>query len=178
MSTAQLKRQRGGQALLSDQAYREYDYEPQPPRRRSAPPITMEASEPFSIPFGSDGFFLFDSEPPAWFNPILDDICQLGELPANWNTYGAQQIDPQTAAYSITLLGSVLSHVDPLPSIVPTSRGGILIEWHIGGVDLEVDVRSPSSLHVAFEADGREEEFENADFELVQEKLNFLRGRL
>ena len=49
------------------------------------------------------------------------------------------------------------------------------------GRDLDrnpADVRSPSSVHIAFEADGREEEIENADLDLIQEKLNFLRGRL
>jgi hypothetical protein len=39
----------------------------------------------------------------------------------------------------------------PLPSIVPTRRGTIQIEWHARGVDLEIDVRSPTDIVAIFE---------------------------
>jgi len=178
MSSAVLTRPRERQSLLSDQTYRGYGLEPRTPRHYSAPPITMEASQSLIIPFGSGAFFEFDEEPPKWFMPLLSQICQLGDLPPDWNSYGAKPVDPETAAHAVTLLLEILSERDPRPTVVPTSRGGLLIEWHEGGIDLEVDVRSPSSIHVAFEDGGREEEFENAELELVQDKLNVLRGRL
>lgn len=178
MSTAQLKRPRRKQALLSDQTYCGYGYDQAPARRQSAPPITMEASQSVTIPFGNEAFFEFDKEPSKRLLPLVLTICEFGDLPANWNSYGASPIDVELAAYSIELLFDFLNDQDPLPSIVPTSRGGVMFEWHTRGVDLEVDVRSPSSVHVSFEADGREEEVENADFDLIQEKLNILRGRL
>lgn len=177
MSTALLTRPRGGQALLSDQAYGQYTYTSQSPRRRSAPPISMEASETFTIPFGSDGFFLFEEEPPTWFLPLLQQICQLGDLRSNWDSYGAWPLDPPTAAHAVTILLESLTANDPKPSVVPTSGGGLMIEWHLGGVDLEIEVQSPSSVHVAFEVDGADGEVENASLELIQEKVNILRGR-
>ena len=110
--------------------------------------------------------------------PLLSQICELGLLQPVWNTYGAQPIDPVTAAYAAAVLQKLLSADDPSPSVVPTSRGGILFEWHEGGIDLEVDIRSPSSIHVSFEDDANEEEYERAKFDLIQEKLNILLGRL
>lgn len=168
---------RGGQALLSDQSYQEFEYETRSSQRSSAPPITMDASEPFTIRFGSEGFFHFDEMPPTWFVPVLMRICRLGDLPINWNTYGAQRVDPHIAAHAVNVLLATLTGGDPLPSVVPTSRGGLMFEWHIGEIDLEVDVISPSSVYVAMEVDGNDEEFENASLELIQEKVGRLRSR-
>jgi hypothetical protein len=137
----------------------------------------MEAAQPFTAPFG-EGQFEFEQEPPLWFRPILNKVCTLGDLQFNWNSYGAMPIDPETAVAALQILLNALSENDPQPAVVPTSGGGILLEWHVGGIDLEVDVRSPSSVQVAFEVDGQEEEFANADVELIHDKLNVLRGRL
>lgn len=178
MSTNLLEPPLGEQTLLSDQAYRGYGHKRQTPRRHSVPAITMEASQLFAIPFGHVAHLEFENQPPSWLLPLILKVCELGNLAADWNSYGAKPVDVETAASSIMLLASVLTDRDPVPSVVPTSRGGVMLEWHIGGVDLEIDVRSPSLVHVAMNADGHEEEFENTDLELVQEKLNFLRGRL
>lgn len=179
MSAGLLKRPgRAAESLLSDQAYRDRALDQRSPRRAPAPPITMEASQPFSIPFGRERYFEFEQEPPGWFRPLLNQVCELGNLPFDWNSYGAKPIDPETAASALRLMLDVLSADDPQPAVVPTSRGGVLLEWHEGGVDLEVDVRSPSSIHVLFEDGDIEEGFENAELDVVQGKLRILRSRL
>lgn len=137
----------------------------------------MEAADPLTVPFG-EGQFKFEQEPPIWFQPILYKVCALGDLQFDWNSYGAKPIDPETAVTTLQIMLIVLSENDPEPAVVPTSSGGIMLEWHLAGIDLEVDVRSPSSVHVACEIDGREEYLENVDIELIQDKLRILRGRL
>lgn len=166
------------ESLLSDQAYRNRTPYRRVLRGAPVPSITMDASQPFIIHFGSEGFFKFDQEPPKWFLPLLTKVCELGNLPPDWNSYGARPIDPETAVSATMIMLNVMSAGDPQPAAVPTSRGGVLLEWHEGGIDLEVDVRSPSSVHVFFEDKGIEEEFENAELELVHEKLSVLRDRL
>jgi len=178
MSTGLLeRRRRAPESLLSDQVYRGRTLNERTPRRAPAPPITIGASQPFTAPFG-EGQFEFEQEPPKWFMPLLTKVCELGDLPSDWDSYGARPIDPETAASAVTLLLDVLSADDPQPAVVPTSRGGILVEWHEGGVDLEVDVRSSSSIHVAFEDGVTEQEFENPEPSLLEEKIGTLRDRL
>jgi hypothetical protein len=166
----------GRQDLLSDQIYRRLC--PTYPKgcRRAVPLISMEAPEQFMIEFGN-GYFLFDEAPPRWFMPILRKLCQLGDLPSNWNSYGASAIDPQIAAFGGTLALALLNERDSLPEVVPTSRGGVMFEWHENGVDLEIDVRSPSKVHIAFESGDIEEDFETEDFEQITKRLNALRKR-
>ena len=164
---------RVAESMLSDQAYRipDQSYSQHIP----VPPITMEASEPTRVRFA---FFDIDPEPAGWFAPLLTKFNELVRLPSDWDSYGAKPIDPDTAALALSILLSVMSANDQHPAVVPTSGGGILLEWHQGGVDLEVDVRSPTSIHVYFDDGEIEEEFEHAEFETVREKMDLLRNRL
>lgn len=84
-------------------------------------------SGPVMVPF-SDGFLVFSEQPPNWFRELLERICALGNLPENWDSYGARQIDPQCALAAVTLLFSIMNPRIPPPSVVPTVRGGIQLE--------------------------------------------------
>ena len=46
----------------------------------------------------------------------------------------------------------------PAPSIVPTVRGGLQLEWHQTQIDLEVEITPHGTIHLAYEnfAEGRE----------------------
>jgi hypothetical protein len=176
MSTITLQRgRRSPETFLSDRLYR--GTEKRPFRPAAILPTTSEAQWPLVIPFG-EGVFVFEPAPDDWIVPILKKVCELGSLPPNWNSYGGQPIRPEIAEAAVTLLLNLLTPADPLPSVVPTTRGGILLEWHEGGIDLEVDIQSPLRFHVALEDGDHEEEYDRTDLEFVHEKLNLLRSRL
>ena len=102
------------------------------------------------VPFGAASL-VFSGPPPAWFNSLLTEIGQIGELKENWDSYGARPIDPRCAEATTNLLLSVLDSGTPRPFVVPTSRGGIQVEWHRAGVDLEIEIESPARVNVFFE---------------------------
>ena len=162
-------------SLLTDEAYRRPTLDPMGPPRQPVPPITMDASEPFFIPFNNEGGFVFDQKPDSWFMPVLGKICELGLLPPSWDSYGARSIHPRTALYTVKLLLEILLDSDPFPSVVPTVHGGIQLEWHEGGVELEIDIRSPLSVDMSIQYGEYDEDFENVDFETIQEKLDIVR---
>jgi hypothetical protein len=88
---------------------------------------------------------------PPWSRELIVRVCELSSLPANWDSYGARPIDPSCAIAAIRLILSAVHPSIPAPAVVPTNRGGIQLEWHRGGVDLEIRIDSPTQFHVAFE---------------------------
>jgi hypothetical protein len=78
-------------------------------------------------------------------------VKRLLRLLPNWDSYGAKTIDRQRAETAIYLLWVAIASGVPTPAIVPTSDGGIQLEWHRCGVDLEIQVTSGTSLEVFFE---------------------------
>lgn len=61
----------------------------------------------------------------------LEKLESLRLLKSNWDSYGAASISPEAIATASQFLQ---------PDIVPTSQGGIQLEWHNFGIDLEIEI--------------------------------------
>lgn len=138
-----------------------------PPRRRarqSMPTFPSDQSivvaRPVQYRFGNERVFQFDETPPDWALETIRQICSLGELAANWDSYGARPVDPQIALTAIEIwLAAGSSTVAP-PAVVPTVRGAIQLEWHRRGIDLELEIAAPNRAHMSFENSATGEEFQ------------------
>jgi hypothetical protein len=75
---------------------------------------------------------------PAWFDPLMQGFVDVFTLPPNWDSYGAGAVDPRLVQDAINLMNSLLAPSSPAPRVVPLSSGGIQLEWHRKGIDLEV----------------------------------------
>lgn len=100
---------------------------------------------PFASPRAWNG------QEPGWFRPTIQALQDLLQLPENWNSYGARPIVPELAATALDLLLETAPAGMPPPIVVPTTRGGVLFEWHLRGIDLEIDVLTGDRLHVFYE---------------------------
>lgn len=87
---------------------------------------------------------------PDWFTDAVKKLLMLRELPENWDSYGARQVTVQSFETAL-LLTSRISEGSPLPSIVPTPTGGVQLEWHLFGIDLEVDITPEGNYSMSFE---------------------------
>ena len=83
---------------------------------------------------------------PPWLGEATEAIRDLAALPPNWDSYGATPVAPEVAARAAELLIGLVQPETPRPAVVPTVRGGVQIEWHVQGVDLEIDVLSSEQL--------------------------------
>ena len=90
---------------------------------------------------------------PLW----VQRLENLLSLPHNWDTYGAPQIEPSYISWAFRLLMDIMEDDTPVPLVVPTSRGGLQLEWHTRGIDLEVEFLTPWRLEVSFEDNRRGE---------------------
>ncbi len=75
---------------------------------------------------------------PPWFDPLMQGFVDLLTLPANWNSYGAGAIDSNLVRSAMTFMNGVLESNSPAPRVVPLSSGGLQLEWHREGIDLEI----------------------------------------
>lgn len=76
---------------------------------------------------------------PDWIRPAEHAIQRLMELPAGWDSYGARPIEANAVDAILQVLGRTMERYSPAPAVVPTASGGLQLEWHAGGIDLEVE---------------------------------------
>lgn len=87
-----------------------------------------------------------DPDPPNWLVPTAQGIVDLLDLSPNWDSYGGRPINPDFAVAALSLAFEVLRDDSPTPSVVPTSSGGIQLEWHQNSIDLEIELISPTKF--------------------------------
>ena len=90
----------------------------------------------------------------------VEGVVDLLGLQAGWNSYSAKPIEPRNAIRAVQLLFELLGSVTPPPIVVPTVRGGIQLEWHTQGVNIEVYINSPTDISFFAEQLGSSESTE------------------
>lgn len=90
----------------------------------------------------------FLGEPPAWAVSVAKQAVTLLGLPPGWDSYGARRLSPDALRSGLYLLSRVMMPSTVAPILVPTSEGGVQIEWHSRGLDLEVEVRPAGEVSV------------------------------
>ena len=99
---------------------------------------------------------------PDWLPDAHRRIGDLLALAPGWDSYAAQQISGDAGARAFALLEEQTQRDTPRPSIVPMSRGGIQIEWHLRNLNIEITVPpagSPVGVWYEDLCDGSEQEF-------------------
>lgn len=80
----------------------------------------------------------FGQPTPRWFDPLVQGFVDVLTLPPDWNSYQAKTINPKTVDEAMNFIVAVLAPTSPAPRVIPMSSGGIQLEWHRSGIDLEV----------------------------------------
>jgi hypothetical protein len=88
------------------------------------------------------------SRSPRWVQPTVESLAALLALPSGWNSYDARTVKPSIAQAAFELLADVMDGDTPGPSIVPTSAGGLQLEWHTANVELEITFYSSRRAEV------------------------------
>ena len=93
-----------------------------------------------------------------WFRPTLDRMLEFLSLEENWNGYGERAIHTSAVKRAVDVLNTVCPD-GPAPSVVPTSQGGVQLEWAAGGFEIEIEIRpSGPALLLIVEPSGQETE--------------------
>jgi hypothetical protein len=102
------------------------------------------------------------NNPPEWLKETEETLRGLATLPEGWDSYGAKSIEPHVVDAAIELLHRIVQHNTPKPVVVPTNRGGIQIEWHTHGLDIEIEMTPHGGIRLFYDnpQENAEEEFE------------------
>jgi hypothetical protein len=73
-----------------------------------------------------------------WYREALERIKSLTALAADWNGYQAHEVKGDMVIDAVEFLAKIAFPGIAAPSITPLADGGLQIEWHRGGLDVEV----------------------------------------
>jgi hypothetical protein len=88
---------------------------------------------------------------PPWITSVVESVQALRRLPENWDSYGARPLATKSIENLMYLLWQGIQLDVTAPSVVPTVRGGIQLEWHQQGIDLEIEIPPSGRLLVSYE---------------------------
>lgn len=119
---------------------------------------------------------------PKWLRQTNNLLYRIIGLDNNWDSYGAKRISSKVAEAVSDLLCDIMQKTTPAPQIVPSATGSIQLEWHLKGIDLEIEVKSFSKFHVFFE-DAQNEELPwegsiDVDLSKLVHYINLLTNRV
>jgi hypothetical protein len=84
-----------------------------------------------------------------WQSKAAQRLADLLRLPTGWDGHLGRPVSPPIADYAFQLLQRLMLRPGlPVPSITPLAYGGIMLEWHRLGWDVEIEIDAPTSHHV------------------------------
>ena len=83
----------------------------------------------------------------AWRDTAEKTLNRFARLESNWDGYGAAPINPAVIREARELIATIADHIAEAPTIVPTSRGAIQLEWHRASRCLELEFESQAKIH-------------------------------
>lgn len=88
---------------------------------------------------------------PAWLPRAIARLNHLLALEHDWDRDGAMPVSQVAAEWAVRLIGEAAQRGAPEPDVVPDVDGGLQVEWHVRGIDLEIATRSQNRFEVLFE---------------------------
>ncbi|NIA71054.1 hypothetical protein HBA54_20860 [Pelagibius litoralis] len=112
---------------------------------------------------------------------IARKLQELAGLPVGWDGYDGQPLQSDIANFAFKLLSETLDPDCPPPQIVPLGYGGLQLEWHERGIDLEIEIEAPNRVALYFCDHQTGEEIEqqiSTDYTAMAEQLAKLSSRI
>jgi hypothetical protein len=112
--------------------------------------------------------------------PLLNEFTRYS---IGWDSYNAPPLQHDTAGFALSVLNSIMRTATPLPQVGPSSVGGVQLEWHEKGVDLELHITAPYECDVWFrdnydpDSQPISAKLTNGDFSSLKTPIDLLTNR-
>lgn len=87
----------------------------------------------------------------GWQSEVQSQIERIKALSEDWDGYGAGPVRNDVMKFAAQVLQNIMHLSTPAPKLTPMSNEGLMLEWHIHGIDLEVDIERPGTMWMSFE---------------------------
>jgi hypothetical protein len=92
-----------------------------------------------------------DAEPERkWQTEVQKHVLNYAKLPRGWDTYDAPPIGWDAGLFALSILNDFMRPRTPIPQVVPSTAGGVQLEWHEKGIDLELHIMRPYHCELWF----------------------------
>jgi hypothetical protein len=85
-----------------------------------------------------------------WEVEVVRALVRLAKMPAGWDSYNAPPLRRDAGHFALEILQGVMRPRTPLPQVVPSAAGGVQLEWHEKGIDLELHITAPYQWELWF----------------------------
>ena len=93
-----------------------------------------------------------------WFHATLSQLAKFLSLGHDWDGYGAKATHESAVKRAVAVLNTVCP-AGPEPWVVPTSDGGVQIEWASNGLEIEIEISPTGPAQILIvEPSGEESE--------------------
>ena len=100
------------------------------------------------------------SEEPDWLYRLIGDLRDSSFLEPNWDSYNGRPVTFEAAYAALHFAAALLPAHAHGPTVVPASSGGVQLEWHRLGGDLEVFFSNTGQLSASFDAADSDESWD------------------
>jgi hypothetical protein len=116
-----------------------------------------------------------------WQIEVQRQLLEHVQMPNGWDGYGTAAPSMDTAFFALLILSKIMRSRSPIPQVVPSSVGGVQLEWHEKDIDLELHISAPYRCEMWFQdhrQGGPPNSLElSADFAPLTEPLRLLTSR-
>lgn len=116
--------------------------------RPTSPPPAILSERITGWDEGGDRLLVTPNEPCPTLESFVKQIAELRIMPPSWDSYGARS--HKSAVNAVRVFCQIMYDETPAPQVVPTNSGNIQLEWHMYGIDLEIEVSGEGAVNCWF----------------------------
>lgn len=97
---------------------------------------------------------------PAWKDSVDDQIAELCSMATNWDGNGSERPHRRPLVLAMAVLDRIMRDPYPAPWIVPTTRRGVDLEWHLDQAEVIVRIQPNAPIEVVIDDPASELDYE------------------
>lgn len=82
----------------------------------------------------------------------IQTLSHLRQLEPRWDGRSAEMLTDDACETAVRLLASLAIPAPPTAQLVPLTDGGVQLEWHAGGINVEIEVDPIGEVHAFISA--------------------------